>query len=227
MPLACELRSMVADFSLTGLLTQDEWTVKDPHVVLRAIHRARWQADLEDFGAKDEDLAALVELLEKAVTAGEVAAARIAWPTPDADALIRRLAAGGLRLAVVTNNSPLSADTYLRNHGLRQYFEVIHGRTADPDLMKPHPYVLLQALHSLDLQPEAAVMIGDTPTDAEAAEAANVPFIGYGRNMLKRARLREAGAKVVLEAYRPLLNEAAARGTQGSGARFVGETVHR
>jgi HAD superfamily hydrolase (TIGR01509 family) len=193
---ADELREVVFDRGHEDLLTERARTDKDPHVVLRAMHRA----------GRDRDLKDLVERLEERVTAGELAAARSAWPTPGARAFIRHLAQRRLRLAVVTNNAADAAVQYLRARGLDGYFESFHGRTRDPDLMKPDPDVLRRALRGLVLPEQSAVMIGDTPTDVEAAARAGVRFIGYGRNAEKRARLRDAGAKTVLGSYGPLLH---------------------
>ncbi|MER6712224.1 MULTISPECIES: HAD family hydrolase [unclassified Streptomyces] len=215
--LADRLRDLVSAFGLAGVLTPQERTDKNPHAVLRALHRARWDEDLGD-----ADVEGLVDRLEVCVTEGELAAARTAWPTPHAHALIRRLVAGGLRLAVVTNNSPKAAGHYLRAHGLHGCFEAIHGRTADPDLMKPHPDVLHRALGSLGLPAEDAVMIGDAPMDFLAAERAGVRFIGYGRNALKRARMRDAGAKVVVGSFAPLFPET---GRSGVGEAAGGARV--
>jgi HAD superfamily hydrolase (TIGR01549 family) len=212
-PVADELRDMLAREGVKGLLTAGEEQDKDPHVVLQAVHRARPKRDR------------LVRAMEEHVSLREVMAADEALPTPGAEELIHRLWKNGLRLAVVTNNSPRAADHYLRNWGLRDHFTAIHGRTPDPDLMKPHPHVVLRALRSLDLRPEQSVMIGDTPTDLEAARHAGVRFIGYGRNELKRQRLRDAGAQVVLGAYAPLLDEMGEKGAAAHepGARSVGE----
>ncbi|WP_406372899.1 HAD family hydrolase [Streptomyces sp. NBC_00647] len=196
MRVADELRARVDGEDLVDVLTQRERADKDPHVVLRAMHRARGQRDLGH----------LVAELEALVTAGEVEAARRAWRTPGADSLVRLLAERGYRLAVVTNNSPRAVDSYLQSHGLAKYFASVHGRTASPELMKPHPDVVIRALRSLNTAAADAVMIGDTPSDVEAAHRAGVRFIGYGRNSEKRARLREAGAKPVFTSYVPLLD---------------------
>lgn len=218
-PLADELRRLLAASGVTDVLTDAERTGKDPHLVLRAVHRAAARAQVRRRFA-DVDLAHLVGRLEAAVTVGELAAVRVAWPTPDADEFIGRLAGRGLSLAVVTNNSPLAAETYLGERGLAGHFEAIQGRTADPGLMKPHPDVVRRALESLGRAPQDAVMIGDTPTDFLAAERAGVRFIGYGRNAVKRARMRDAGAKVVVGSFAPLLHA-----TGCSGARRPAETV--
>jgi HAD superfamily hydrolase (TIGR01509 family) len=226
MVVADALRRVVRASGLADLLVGEERTGKDPHLVLRVMHRARWEADEADLhalGVKDGDLRDVVERLERRLTEGEMAAALVAEPPPpDTTEFVRGLAGRGLRLAVVTNNAPRVADRYLQLHGLRRYFEVVHGRTADPDLMKPHPDVLLRALRSLDLPPEEAVMIGDTDADVGAAHRAGVRFIGYGMDPAKRG-----GATVVVEAYASLLGEVGERGTHDSAGRFVGEAARR
>ncbi|MFF0085600.1 HAD family hydrolase [Streptomyces canus] len=191
---ADELRELIDEADVGSVLTDGEKEDKDPHMVLRAVHRAR----------RDRDVTRLLADLEAKLEAGELEAARTAWPTPNADTVVRLLAKRRVALAVVTNNSPLAAEAYLERRGLLRHFTTIQGRTSDPGRMKPDPDVLDRALSYLR-HPEDAVMIGDTGTDVEAAEKAGVPFIGYGRNPDKRARLRDAGAEVVLGSYAPLL----------------------
>ncbi|MFD3501697.1 HAD family hydrolase [Streptomyces sp. NPDC058678] len=195
LPVADELRALLARAGAKQLLTAREEQGKDPHAVLRAVHRA--SPERED----------LVDALEEHVSVREVAAAHKAWPTPGAAELIRRLSQRGLRLAVVTNNSARAASSYLESHGLQGCFDVVHGRTRDLDLMKPHPDVVVRALRSLGLRREEAVMIGDSPADVNAARRAGVRFIGFGRNSHKESELRGAGAPVVLNSYAVWLDE--------------------
>ncbi|MFI2203642.1 HAD family hydrolase [Streptomyces sp. NPDC020192] len=199
LPLADALRETVAAEGLLDVLSEDERGDKDPYMVLRAVHRARGKRDVGD----------LVARLDEQVTEGERNAARSALPTPGAAEFVRWLAGRGTRLAVVTNNAAAAADDYLRGIGLRECFAAVHGRAADPDLMKPHPDVLHRALRSVGLPPDEAVMIGDTPTEFMAAEQADVRFVGIGRNSGKRQRMRDAGAKTVLASYEPLLDRIA------------------
>ncbi len=42
---------------------------------------------------------------------------------------------------------------------------------------KPHPEGISQALQALGVQPPNAIYVGDHPVDAQAAAAAQVPFI--------------------------------------------------
>ncbi|MBN0045100.1 HAD family hydrolase [Streptomyces actuosus] len=194
------LRLLVAGAGARNVLTEGERDDKDPHVVLRAVHRAVRTGRL----GRDDGL---VGALEARVTEGEILAAGRAEPTPDAARLISRLAARGVRLAVVTNNSARAASAFLEAHGLRGCFDVVHGRTRDVDRMKPHPDVVNRALRSLGLRRGDAVMIGDSPADVGAARRAGVGFIGYGRNADKETRLRGAGATLVVRSYAGLLEE--------------------
>ncbi|GAA2481139.1 HAD-IA family hydrolase [Streptomyces longisporus] len=221
MRVADELRKTIAAARLTHVLTAYERTHKDPHVVLRAVHRAGRERHLEN-------ITGLVRTLEAQVTKGELEAVPDALPTEHADELIRRLTERGFSLAVVTNNSPLAADRYLRSRKLEDCFDTVQGRTADPDLMKPDPDVLHRALKILGVAPKDAVMVGDTPTDFQAAvRAGGIAFIGYGRNEEKRARLRDAQAKPVIGSYAPLLEEARESGAGESANRFTGEAARR
>ncbi|MFG2941571.1 HAD family hydrolase [Streptomyces sp. NPDC048282] len=193
-PVAAQLRNLAAEFDVADVLTDEEGMTIDPHVVLRAVHRA----------GHDRDLSKLLSSMEETLTAGELEAAGLAEATPYSVRLVQHLYERGHRLAIVTNNSAEAARRYLSRADLLPFFETIEGRTA-PGLMKPDPDVLRRALHHLGVAPGDAVMVGDSGTDLYAARAAEVNFIGYGRNERKVRSLRQAGAPVVVCSYRELL----------------------
>ncbi|WP_328769911.1 HAD family hydrolase [Streptomyces sp. NBC_00286] len=185
---------------LRGLLTEEEQTEPDPHVVLRLV----------DGRHPDSDL---VFELEKRLSLQELRAVESAYPTEYVDPLIRTWHALGARLAVATNNSPLAATRYLATRGLSECFAPhIYGRTQDLSLLKPNPHCLNRALHALGAKPSEALMIGDTASDFEAAMSAGVRFLGYARNEAKDRALRKAGAEVVVESFEPLLEMLRERG---------------
>ncbi|MEV6838554.1 HAD family hydrolase [Streptomyces sp. NPDC051133] len=178
---------------LRGLLTPSERDSLDPQVVLRAVGRSRPGSDL-------------VAGLEERLTQEELRAAASALPTAYADPLIRTWSAVGVRLAVTTNNSPLAARTYLDTRGLTGCFAPhLYGRTEELHHLKPHPHCLRRALNAMGAAPSAALMIGDAPTDLDAAREAGVPFLGYARNEAKAKVLRAAGAERVARSLEPLL----------------------
>ncbi|MBA4865602.1 HAD family hydrolase [Streptomyces sp. PSKA54] len=179
---------------LHGLLTEGEREHPDPHEVLRAVDRRHTGSDL-------------VAELEERLTQQELRAVDSAWPTAYADPLIRTWLAVGSRLAITTNNSPRAVRSYLATRGLEACFTPhIYGRTQDLHLLKPHPHCLNRALSAMGAEAEASLMIGDTPSDFQAAEQAGVPFLGYARNARKEKLLRASGAEHVVNSLELILN---------------------
>ncbi|MEV0558585.1 HAD family hydrolase [Streptomyces sp. NPDC050597] len=178
---------------LRGLLTEEERVHPDPMAVLYAVNRRHPHSDL-------------VAELEERLTQQELKAVPSAWPTEFADPLIRTWSAVGARLAVATNNSPRTAVSYLESRGLAGCFTPnIYGRTQDLHQLKPDPHCLNRALNALGAAPQSALMIGDAPSDYEAAQRAGVPFLGYARNGYKEKLLRDAGAEDVVGSLEPVL----------------------
>ena len=190
---AGELVEWLEGRGLHGLLTKEERDSLDPHMVLRAVDRRHPGSDL-------------VAELEERLTQEELRATSSAMPTAYADPLVRTWSAVGSRLAIATNNSPRVVRTYLAGRGLLSCFAPhIYGRTQDLQLLKPDPHCLNRALNGLGAAPSATLMIGDTPTDFEAAEGAGVLFLGYARNDRKEKLLRDAGAEHVVDSLEAVL----------------------
>ncbi len=178
---------------LHGLLAESERESLDPHAVLRAVDRRHPGSDL-------------VAELEERLTQEELKAAASARPTPYADPLVRTWTAVGARLAITTNNSPRVVKEYLTSRGLLACFAPhIYGRTQELRHLKPHPHCVHRALNATGAAPSTALMIGDTPSDYQAARAAGVPFLGYARNERKNKVLRDAGAETIVDSLEPVL----------------------
>nr|WP_228039733.1 HAD-IA family hydrolase [Streptomyces chromofuscus] len=191
---ASDLVEWLEGRGLHGLLTEQERQSLDPHAVLRAV-------DLRQRGSD------LVAELEERLTKEELKAAPLAMPTAYADPLIRTWTAVGSRLAITTNNSPRVVREYLTSRGLLGCFAPhVYGRTRELRHLKPDPHCLNRALHALGAAPSAALMIGDTPSDLEAARRADVPFLGYARNRAKEKLLRDAGATDVVGSLETVLD---------------------
>jgi phosphoglycolate phosphatase len=88
---------------------------------------------------------------------------------------------------------------------LTDLVRIVEGRDrSDPQLMKPHPNVLLRTLRDLNAPAESAAIVGDSITDIEAGLAADVWTIGYANKPGKDEAMREAGADVVLDSMAEL-----------------------
>ncbi|MBK7861958.1 MAG: HAD family phosphatase [Archangiaceae bacterium] len=101
------------------------------------------------------------------------------WVNPEAVALLEHLAAKGLGRALVTNTTGPLAKQLLEHGRLLRHLPVL--ATSDRVARaKPAPDLVQLALRELGVQPDEAVMVGDSRYDRDAARAASVRFIGLG-----------------------------------------------
>ena len=143
--------------------------------------------------------AELVALIERELCRAELDAADSAEEAPGAGAFLTACRSTGRTLAIVSNNSADAITRYLDRIGWAELVDAIEGRDpSDPELMKPHPHVLLRTLGHLAAPAESAVMVGDSLTDIAAGLAADVWTIGYANKPGKDEAMREAGAHLVL-----------------------------
>lgn len=109
-----------------------------------------------------------------------VAGAALYDKTP---ATVRSLYESGLRLGVVTTKFRYRIEAILARDGLQQYFEVIVGAD-DVAQPKPDPEGLLLALGRLGIREDECLYVGDSTTDARAAQAAGIRFVGVRTGLL-------------------------------------------
>lgn len=122
---------------------------------------------------------------------------RLVAVVPGADRAVRRLAAVGRTLAVVTSKRKDLALHGLRRFGLEACFAAVVARE-DTVRHKPDPAPLREALRQLGVtRRDAAVYIGDSPFDVRAARAAGVHAWGIVHNTFSAEDLRDQGAERV------------------------------
>lgn len=139
---------------------------------------AEWLADLGmplkamfgRFGAEGERLDRLIAGYREFQLAHHD---RLIQPYAEVAATLDRLAAAGLRLAIVTSKVEPLAERGLDVLGLGGRFETIVGLNACQN-HKPHPEPVEIALARLQLRPGDAVFVGDSPHDMAAGRAAGV-----------------------------------------------------
>lgn len=119
----------------------------------------------------------------------EMHAVASAPPTIGAREAIAALHEAGRTVTIVSNNSAQAIVAYLQAHDLAPLITGVVGR-ADPapELLKPSPHLVQQAIHARRAQPVECVLIGDSTTDIEAAQAANATVIAYANKPGKRRR---------------------------------------
>ena len=97
---------------------------------------------------------------------------------PQAPAVLAELRTRGIPTAVVTNTQADAVQGLLAHAGLAGRFDVVLGIAAGMP-GKPAPDLLLAACKALDVVPAEALMVGDSPYDRQAAEAAGSPYLHY------------------------------------------------
>ncbi|HZM83035.1 MAG TPA: HAD hydrolase-like protein [Candidatus Limnocylindrales bacterium] len=139
----------------------------------------------------------LLDKVEAALILAEVEATKSATPTPFAAQVIETAVGRGRSVSIVSNNSAEAVSAYLQQQRLEPYVAVVVGRTLRrPDLMKPNPFPIKEAMRRLGSEPENAMLVGDSPADLGAARAAGIPCVGYCDNEQRVELLRDADALI-------------------------------
>jgi len=96
-------------------------------------------------------------------------------PTRGARLLVEKLKAKGLRVVIATSSNEKELQALLRQAGVADLIE--RATTSSDGASKPDPDIVRAALEEGRLAPSAAIMVGDTPYDVEAADRSAVGAI--------------------------------------------------
>ena len=127
-------------------------------------------------------------------------------PFPQVRALFERLRADGRRLVLATSASGDELERYKEIAGIG---DLLHGATSSDDAehSKPEPDIFLAALRTAGVDAADAIVVGDTPYDAEAAGKAGIAAVGLLSGGFPETDLREAGARAIYRDPAHLLDE--------------------
>ncbi len=99
---------------------------------------------------------------------------------PDAEAVLRRTREDyKLKVGLVTNTPRANVDTIFEHFKLSNHFDAILTGD-DVKRGKPNAEIVITACERLNVQPEHAVLVGDTKTDYQAGKAAGCFVVGVG-----------------------------------------------
>lgn len=110
--------------------------------------------------------------------------------------LLTDLRASGRSCAVATGKSRRGLDAALISSELGPHFEVT--RCADETRSKPDPAMLIEILEHYRVEPEDAVMIGDTRYDLDMAQRLGMPSIGVEWGVHSRDILGQYAPRAVV-----------------------------
>jgi len=109
----------------------------------------------------------------------------------------------GIYLGCVTNKDEQFTLPILNNLGIRDYFELVVSGDTLPQ-KKPDPAPLLYAANYFNIEPQQALMIGDSVSDVKASRAAGFQIIcmSYGYN--HGNDIRSANPDAVIDSFAEL-----------------------
>jgi phosphoglycolate phosphatase len=111
---------------------------------------------------------------------------------------LEAIAGMGLLIACVTNKTQTYCVRQLEHFDLMKRMDLVLGaRQGYPP--KPDPAMILAVLEKLDLAPEEAAMVGDTPIDVAASRAAGVHAWAVGGNYTSKEDINLAGPDLFFE----------------------------
>jgi len=120
---------------------------------------------------------------------------------PDVRATFERLAAAGLKLAVLSTDTTANVETFVTHHGLTAYVQAAWG--AEGLVAKPDPVVLERLSAMLGTAPRSTLVVGDSPIDIELAQRAGAAgVVAVARGLTPAADL--AAADCVIAAIEQL-----------------------
>jgi phosphoglycolate phosphatase-like HAD superfamily hydrolase len=123
---------------------------------------------------------------------------------PNVRELFERIIGAGKRIALASSAKGEELEAYKK---AAKIAELVHEETSSNDAArsKPDPDVFEAALARLRLPPQRAVVVGDSPYDAEAAGKAGLKTIGVLCGGFAEADLRKAGAAQIFRDTADLL----------------------
>lgn len=98
-------------------------------------------------------------------------------PFDNAEGLLQKIKDNGLKIACLSDHVTYIQLQKVRALGLSQYFDyMVTSEEVGAD--KPNPYMFLMALHKLNIKPDEAIMIGDSPQrDIEGANSVGMKSV--------------------------------------------------
>jgi len=110
--------------------------------------------------------------------------------------LIRTCAQRGLKVVYCTSGADEDVEDFRAKIGCDDVVEAVVN-SSDVEKSKPEPDIVRAALDAVGVEPDRAVMVGDTVYDVRASHAAGVTVIGLVCGGISEQELREAGADAV------------------------------
>lgn len=117
-------------------------------------------------------------------------------PFPRVRDLVQRCRDAGLSVVLASSGHEDEVKSYIEIAGIGDLLDVV-TTSSDVEHSKPCPDIFQAAVAKCGVAPAEAVVIGDTPYDAEAARKAGIRAMGVLCGGFPEADLRDAGAVAI------------------------------
>ncbi len=104
----------------------------------------------------------------------------------------------GIPLGICTSNSSSSAESALKLQGIRDYFQVVVGRSVDTP-MKPDPAQLKRCFNLLNVDPKNGLMVGDSHKDIIAGKKLGAYTVGIPVYFTRIDLMKQAGVDLIID----------------------------
>jgi len=148
---------------------------------------------MKNKGRGEHDVARVKEAVLLVVNRHELEAAHTTSLMPDIPEMLKTLKKMKLKTAIFTVNAEKSTNYILNRFRLKRFFDAIVTRDF-VSAVKPDPAHLEAALKALNVEPEEAVVVGDSKWDMMCARELNVVAVGIATGISSPEELIHAGA---------------------------------
>ena len=119
-------------------------------------------------------------------------------PFPKVRELFQRIKEDGKKISLASSAKDEEIDFYKELLGIEDLVEA-KASADDAEKSKPHPDIFQAALERLDVGPADAIVVGDTPYDADAAGRLRIKTVGVRCGGFPEAELLAAGCIAIYD----------------------------
>lgn len=130
----------------------------------------------------------------------EMEAANATHMLPGVLETLKTLKNMGLQMAVFTMNGENSTNHIMRIFRLKQFFDAIITRES-VSAVKPDPAHLEAVISALNIEPEEAIVVGDSTLDMKCAHELNIIGVGITTGISSPKELTHAGASYLISSF--------------------------
>lgn len=152
---------------------------------------------LKNNGKGEKEFSKIRKMIYSVADKYELTAARETNMLPGVLDMLQTLRKMKLKLALFTINGSKSTSYILKSLRLNKFFNVVVHRESVPKV-KPHPTHLKTVLKALDIQPQEALVVGDSVVDIECARRLKMIAIGTPGGFSSPQELSRAGATHII-----------------------------